>query len=77
VLVFLPFVITRPWHVIGHSGLIRLPMLVEVALIASSLYVVLAWFNLRCRDKRVSLLLPSLGIALLQAWVLCGLLCAR
>lgn len=77
VLVFLPFVISKPWHFIGHTGLIRLPLLVVVALISLPLYLVLAWFNLRCRERRISLLLPSLGIALLQAWVLCGLLCAR
>ena len=76
-LVFLPFVITKPWHIIGRVGLIRLPMLVVVALIAFPLYLVLAWINLYCRKKRASLLLPSLGIALLQAWVLCALLCAR
>jgi pimeloyl-ACP methyl ester carboxylesterase len=76
-LVFLPFVIAKPWHIVGRAGSLRLPMLVVVALIAFPLYLVLAWINLYCRERKASLLLPSLGIALLQAWVLCALLCAR
>jgi len=74
---FVPLVITRPWHVIGRPGHIRLPVLVVALFIAYPLYLALAWLNLHFRRRRISLLLPSLGIALLQAWCLTALVNAR
>ncbi len=76
-LAFLPLVITSPWHVIGRAGHIRLPVLLVALLIAYPLFLCLAWLNLLSRERRFSLLLPSLGVALLQAWCLTALLCAR
>ena len=77
VLALLPLVITHPWHVIGRPGLVRLPVLVTALLISYPLYLALGWIDLHFRRRNISLLLPSLGIALLQAWCLTALVCAR
>ncbi len=74
---FIPLVIASPWHVIGRAGHIRLPVLVAALLICYPLFLCLAWINLYFRRRSVSLLLPSLGIALLQSWCLTALVCAR
>jgi pimeloyl-ACP methyl ester carboxylesterase len=74
---FLPFIITEPLLIIGRPGFIRMPLLVAAFIISFPAYLILAWINLYFRKNRVSLILPSLAIVLVQAYFLTTLVCTR
>ncbi|OFW66179.1 MAG: hypothetical protein A2V52_06560 [Actinobacteria bacterium RBG_19FT_COMBO_54_7] len=73
----LPFLITQPLLVIGRPGSIRMPVLLAVFLIAFPAYFFVAWINLYFHNRRISLLLPSLALVLVQAYVLTTFISAR
>lgn len=77
VMLLLPFLIADPLRIIGREGSIRMPVLVGALLVAFPLYFILAWADLRCRERKISLLLPSLAITLFQALMLTAFFSVR
>lgn len=75
-LIFVPLA-SNPFMLIGRPGMLRLPMVVLVLIVALPLYYFIAWLNLRARSAGVSLAAPSLALALVQGWFLTGMISLR
>jgi len=62
---------------IGRAGSIRMPILLVAVLIAFPGFFFVAWVNLYFHYKKISLLLPSLALALPSAYLFTTLLGTR
>jgi pimeloyl-ACP methyl ester carboxylesterase len=69
--------LSSPFQFVGRAGSVRMPVFVLVLVIGLVMFFVVAWLNLKTREKAASLVVPSLFIALFQAWVLTALISAR
>ncbi len=70
-------VLSGPLHIIGRAGSLRAPVVLLALLAGFPAYLVLAWLNLKARDKGGSLLAPSLFAGLFLAWFLTTIISVR
>jgi pimeloyl-ACP methyl ester carboxylesterase len=75
-LILLP-VLSGPLHVVGRAGSLRAPVVLLALFGSFPAYLVLAWLNLKAREKGGSLLAPSLFAGLFLAWFLTTIICVR
>jgi len=66
-----------PFAVVGRPGSFRMPVVAIILITSLPVYLVIAFLNLKARDKGTSLLTPSLFMALFMGWVLMALVSAR
>lgn len=66
-----------PFTVVGRPGSFRMPVVAIILITSLPVYLVIAFLNLKARDKGTSLLTPSLFAALFMGWALMALVSAR